>query len=780
VPGRKRPHLTAPATDLLPRVLRALNEGRSQQALELSKVLFRREPTPEHRELLRRAYLDRGRDLRERGAGRDSVIVLKAALESQGNDPAWLTQLAEQLAQSGALQEVFALLPRLADPAVQDRLLGHVVDTALRQGPAGRVLLPGTYQADFDRVVQAFALSESGQDEGSREALAGIGLRSPFLEWKLLIRGLLAYYAGDDVRATENWQRLSTERLPARLASPFRQMIDAPFRSAQPAATQVLLQQQFNRLQASPLAARLRELRSAVVDKDNLAPAFRLAEALLPDLRRTAPALVERLARVFYWSITETGPDDVPRYQRVFGRPLTDPQFHRLHALAYERGGELTGAHKYWQKYEQEIAANPAHWPEGQSKRARALIWTHMGHSAARLPSAGKLPLLPRYLPDMPDFLRPLKPEADVCFQHATELAPDLLEPYEALFDYHRDAERGGKAEAAARRLLKHFPDHVPTLEALGDLRHHKDDQVGALAQYERALRANPFDRLLRAKAVSAQLGCARLLAVAERFDDARKELEAALALRGGTPDSVYLCRSAAVELKAGDTVRADELLEQARQQTGSELVVSYRMLTEVIRLELARPNKTRFERAFTAALAEPPSGNAAAGLAGLTAALDAVATYPGQKTHRKKVLAYLTRAKKADFTELQLQEVCSSLLSLDAIRLARQLLNRGRIEFPNNPDFPYLEAQTYFLQKKPEDIPVWKVQPLLEKAERLARALPATDFLKTMLDDISKRLHALAALNPLMGGMMSDFFGTRFDDDDDDDDDIFGDDDED
>ena len=225
---------TQPPTDDLPgRVQRALNEGRSKTALELAKALFRQEPTPANRDLVRQAYLARGKELRERGQDRDALIVLKAAAVFEGDDPAWLGQLAEQVAQSGGVEEAIALLPRLTDPATEERVLGHAVDGALARGASGKALLPEAYHGDFDRVVQAFALAESGQDEAAREALGGVGLRSPFVEWKLLVRGLLAYYAREDDRARENWQRLNSERLPARLAAPLRQAIDGPYRAAQ-------------------------------------------------------------------------------------------------------------------------------------------------------------------------------------------------------------------------------------------------------------------------------------------------------------------------------------------------------------------------------------------------------------------------------------------------------------------------------------------------------------------------------------------------------------------
>jgi hypothetical protein len=255
------------------------------------------------------------------------------------------------------------------------------------------------------------------------------------------------------------------------------------------------------------------------------------------------------------------------------------------------------------------------------------------------------------------------------------------------------------------------------------------------------------------------------VLAVANRFDLARQEVQASLALEGGAPDLATLCRAAAVELKAGDDARAEELLTQARRRAGCDLVVAYRMLTEVIRLKLAKPHKTRFEGEFNAGLAETATGAAAAGLATTTAALDEATTYLGQKAHQKKVLAYIDRAKRAEFTETQLQETCASLLHLDAVRLARHLLARGRDEFPKNPHFPYLEAMSHFIRDEMEDVQVWKVRPLLEQAERLARALPPTDQLKGMLDDIADRMKALSALNPYAMGMVDDIFGDLFGD---------------
>ena len=120
-------------------------------------------------------------------------------------------------------------------------------------------------------------------------------------------------------------------------------------------------------------------------------------------------------------------------------------------------------------------------------------------------------------------------------------------------------------------------------------------------------------------------------------------------------------------------------------------------MVVECIRLKLHRTLKTRFDKEFKAGLEEPATPAAATALADLTRALmvSGVAYY-GQKTHAKKVLAYVEKAAKADFTEAQMETICAALVDLKSVRAARRFLERGAAKFPADPMFPYLEALTY------------------------------------------------------------------------------------
>ena len=107
-------------------------------------------------------------------------------------------------------------------------------------------------------------------------------MQSPFLEWKVLLRGLMAYSAGDDARAVENWQRLDADRLPARLAAPLRAALDPAFKRSQPADAAAALDSSLRRSPPSGLLAGLRQLRGELGRDRPLAAAFRRTEQLLP------------------------------------------------------------------------------------------------------------------------------------------------------------------------------------------------------------------------------------------------------------------------------------------------------------------------------------------------------------------------------------------------------------------------------------------------------------------------------------------------------------------
>jgi tetratricopeptide (TPR) repeat protein len=677
---------------------------------------------------------------------------------------------------SGQIQRALELLRPFPESAVLPRLYSQAADWAISQGKSGRGLLPEALQGQFDLIQQGFAHAEAGRDEEARAALVGIGLQSPFLEWKLFLRGLVANYQGDEPRALENWQRLSQESLPARLAAPLRFTIDPAFRLAQPPDTQTSLQRQADRLQQSGLVQPLREIQAALANEHKLPQAFRLAENIMAALRQQAPHLVARLASCFYWGVINSGrPEDIPRYRRVFGDPHDDPHFYKLSALALEHRGQLDAAHKYWQDFEKDIAnAPPGVWPGDQAQRVRALVWNHMGINAADGPDEEEIKDLPKFLRNRPDRPRPLTPGPEKCFERSLELAPDQLDTYRNLFSYYEEKEKKEKAIKVAVRLLERFPEHVPTLEALGDLRLELEEFAEALSLYQRALSANPLERRLRGKVSLAHLQQARQHAEDGEFEQARSQYQAALALKEGAKDGSVFCKWAACEFKAGNKDRAEELLAQALAEEGDRLAVGYQMLIEATRLKLPRPLKTRFDKDFKEAMAEPPTGQRAAAIA-LTAQTHQAAgvSYYGQKTHEKKVISYLEKAIKIEFTEEHLLAICAALAGLKAPKVHLKYIRLGQKKFPTNPAFVIAEVQ-YNLKLGPNRCPISPTQMLLEKAQQLITALPREKQHPDQLEMIKQFRQLLGQLSPFARIPSLEMLEDMFDFDEDDEDEYY------
>jgi tetratricopeptide (TPR) repeat protein len=760
----------APATPLPERIARARREGRTQQALELTRQLYKQSATPEYQELLRQVSLERGIQLQQQGYTRDAATVFANAL-NLGGPPEFRSKLVELLAAVGDVSRAMQALGPDADPQVRQRMLGHLADLAVRQGPAGRNTLPAELHAGFDAVLQAFAHSEAGRDDEARAALQTIGLASPFLEWKLLLRGLLAYYARDDARAMENWQRLDTQRVPARLAAPLRFGIDAAFRTAQPAATQNALQAQATRLAGPSAATTLEDLRKALAHRKSLGNAFRLAEQMLPALRRDRPTLVPRLAHIVFWAIVDAGqPEDLDRYERAFGSVSNQVELARLEALALEHRGMAAEAHAAWQSVARALADAPKDWPGDVGKRAQALVWAHIGEQAAEY--AENEP------PEMPFMFGrfekppPLKPDAVACFQRSIELAPERLEGYLALFILHREHGDTDKAGKIGQELLKRFPDHAATSEALGDLYLETQQSDKARQCFEKALSANPLERRLRIKLARARQNVGLALTIDKKFQAARAEYEAALGLAEG-PQTALLCQWAVLELKAGAPERAAELIARAQAASDQRLALHFGLVSESIRAKLPPAEKKRLAADMKTALAEPPTPGEVLALLEAAAQqrkrqLDA---YHGQKTHERTFLRFLDSVSLYEFKEDEVVKLCGYLQAMDARGPWQRCLERAEFEYPHNAAIA-LSHLDYLLTQKSEPSP-WIVRDRLDRARRLIQALPreAQDRLLPGLRQREQQVHALGGMADPMS-MLDRIFGFDGPDDEDDDDD--------
>lgn len=645
------------------------------------------------------------------------------------------------------------------DDALRKRVVGQAVDAAIAQ--RARDQLPAELQAGYDQIVAAFKHYEANNDDGAREALQAIGLQSPFLEWKVLLRGLIAYQANDDARALENWQRLDPVRLPARLCVALRAGIDRAFLEAQAPA----VQQSLKTSAIEPaLATQLKALR-ALMTKKTLAQAFRKAEPIVATLRKEHPGLAQRLANCFFWTIIERGqPEDIERHLRVFGPPADDPALHRLEALALESRAMWPEAHEAWKKLLAVIEAHPDHWAGDAHRRVQAIIWARMAANAAHAEEQTQEPDFLSFVLHGPT--QPLKPGAEQCYEKSIKLAPERLETYRELFRLLLDTDKTAKAKKVGAELLKRFPSDAETLEMLGDLAMDEKAYKKGLEHYEKAIEANSLDRNLRNKVADACVNLGLEHAVKKQYAKARELFEQAVPLWTG-PMTSLLCLRAATELKAGESDRARAFIAQAEAAPDHRLACRYALVGASVRVELPAKDKKRIAEELKAAFAEKPTPAEILVLMEMAAhqrhAHDEA--FHGQKTQEKTILKFLNGIDFNAFDEKQLQRLCGCLASLDARKPLLACLQHARRKHLRNPYFRLALAAYYLDAPQPQP---HLAREHLDVARRLVEALPRGEVQNIMFEKIKaieEVVVRLSAPPSLLGPFDEMFDDLPFDD---------------
>jgi hypothetical protein len=634
-------------------------------------------------------------------------------------------------------------MPRLRsnddDPAARARVLARAADAALEVGPPARERLPDDLRPGFDLILRAFALNAEGKEEEARETLQGIGLQSPFLEWKLLLRGLMAFQARDDVRACENWQRLNPDRLPFRLAAPLRVGIDAAFAAVQAPATQHALRKASDGLLGSAdLIPSLRVLQTLVAQSDRLTIAFRVVKDILPILRQRRPDLLPRLQTCLFWAVVQSRDEEnLKRFVRTFAIPSFDPDADRLAALFWDEQGDEELAYEHWHAFEQAAARQPERWSAGQGNRMRAIVLEHMAELASF-----RAPEKSRALPDAAKMTL----DSEACLKQSIELAPDRRAPYLALLNHYESEGKAGanKADKLAQSIVERFPDEGSVWESLGDRASVRGALEKTVEYYGQALKYAPLSAHIRQKTAGAHLLLARKRARSTRVEAGRTSFGEAFALALPESRGRILALWATAEAGWTEFGRSEELLAQGDADAATRLPARYTWLVDAIRRKRGKVIKGEADKRFQAALAEGVPPIAVVGALHSLAVERADGKYVGQGVHEKKIFALLNLHEVGSFTENQLEQICEVLKDLAAYSPLRQWAQTGQQRFPQNPFLALAEAWSYLAAKGRNHQP-WAALEPLQRARALADAIP----------DGSTRRRLFAVVLPLLNQLL-------------------------
>lgn len=753
---------------LIERIAAARKKGQTAEAVNLTVTLAKDEKSDANIELLRQVTMEHGMALRAEGKPHEAKELFTRALQL-GGSPDFIATVLLSLLSCGEIKDVGEALPRVTDPELRQTVEIRLNDVAIAKGREGRAFVSDGLKASFDLIQQASEYVEQGRDEDAKAALQGIGLQSPFLEWKVFLRGLLAYYSNDDQRAIENWQRLDPRRLPSRVAAPMRVSIDPAFAKEQAPAVQQKLRVQLLSQQGLQIAPLLDELRSAIHQK-NLAPAFRKIEEAIPAFRRDFPEHAHRLARVFAWAIIDHGhPEDLTRYLRVFGSPGDDPNLNRLQALALEHRGLLADAHKAWHDLLGDIAKDPKQWPGELGSRIQGMIWRHMAENAlAHEREAG--PETKSLFAFVSRNQNALKPTAETCLERAVAFLPDSVGCQRALFEIYRKGGKIAKAQKLGEEMFKRFPKDALVLKMLAELYTDQHEFLKALECLEKAMQLNPFDREIPGEMARLRQLFALQLALEKQFAEARAQFEKAVSQCSGSKTSL-LCQWAVCEWKAKNPERAEELVAQAQAQPNQRLACGYALVGESVRAKLPPKEKKRLAENLKSAFSEPATPAEILALIGIAAQQRRIYddAFTGQKTQEKTILKFLDTLHFDAFSEAELVELAEFLKEMKARKPWFACLNFARRRFLKNPHIR-LSLVDYYLLEQTNDPKVHLAKEHLDAARQLVQAMPRGEAQQQLLECIQAReeiANEMAARHRSIMGVFDQIFGGFEGDDD-------------
>jgi len=760
---------TAAGVPLRREVDRLIAKGRFKDAVKQAKLCYRQEGTAEHHRLLEGAYFARAQQLRQGGMPTAAQEVALHLLEFGITDPALTEPTAALLLAVGLAGRALELQGRLDDPEARERLARQAADQAVLH-PERATAAPEAVRAGALRVRAALAALEAGDGAKASAELGDVARNSPFADWKLFVRGLAADQNRDADGARANWERLDPARAPARIARALRTLAGPEIGSARgdrPAGPEAVPQLEGleRRAFGEPILGPLREL-GTLVARDRWDEAIRMIGPVRFALRRLDPALAVRLTRVLYDPLireaTREGYREAKRLIGAFAKvaePLPiDPRWNRLWALAWEGPqGHINEAEVYWRKYLDDLKTAPALQPD-ERPTAQAFVWLHLGEELADL-AADLAPEGPG--PRRVDSVAlEARRRAVDCLEEGLRLCPALREAHAALLDAYVEWDRPDDAAEAARRWLRALPEGVDAPVYLADHHSRREEFAQALEYAQRARALKPLDEAIAEREWAARVALARDHALHGRWDEGRAEFAAAERLRPELARGAhYLARKAALELKAGQAGRADELIAEAQGQLVEPTPLWLAMLIEARRFKLPKADRDRFEALWVNALPKKCRGETAGALAELLGAfLAGDVAYPGRDGHAREVVDYLRRTTRTKYRREDFTKVCSFLgLAKVGRELFEKFARRGLKTFPDAPEFPMMLGSVE-MEKGPFGGNLGQARKLFAKALELAEAQQAREpHIDAMVPKIRE---ALSGLDDLMTGPMGFPFG--------------------
>ena len=726
------------AADATVQLERLISKQKYKDAVKQAKLIHKAEGTPQSHRQLENAYFLRAQQLLRSGMPDSAVEVSRHLLDFGVTDAKLVEEFSPLLVKLGLAQEAFRLQGRSESPESQNRLLLLAADQAVLHPERSQRSAPEFQEAAL--VRQALEALHAGDEANALGLVRDIARSSPVSDWKLLVRGLAAFYKGDHAEAQANWSRLDPTRAPMRIARHLQEL-------QQGRAGQDSVGGDFDELEVlvygERILPRLQEL-SGLLGKRRWVDVVRRIIPLRHSLRAVDPRLAEKLTSCLLAPLIDhaitldytSGTRLVREFTQVAEPLAIDPGWNRFWAVIWERFRDgASDAIKYWTKYVADLENCTALQGE-ERPLAQALVWKHLAEL---------------YLDELEnrseededfdeDFDDPefedeyknglemdedkLMQQAATCIERSIQLAPKHRPTYDLLVEICDMSDNPEKLTKAKQRILEVFPDDVETIVELAMEKYHKDEFAPALELLSKARRHKPLDEFLVNQEFMVRTSLARALALEKRWDEGRAQFAACEQLLPGESRVFsYLAKKAVFETKAGQRDLADRYEREAAALLPELAPLWLAFRVESIRYHLTKATQKQYAEVWKKELTKKCRSETAGAMASfLTSFLALEIDYAGRDRDATELLKYVRRTSRLNYRLEDLENVCEFLGYFpQESELTRKLVDRG---LKTNPESAILHiVKAGVALSSPIAICDQDVRHHLQEALRLAEA---------------------------------------------------------
>lgn len=664
----------------LDQVRRNLERGNYRRALKDARVCYRKDPTPERRNLLEHAYIGRAQQLVQQGLREDARRILQELLDLGVTEPSVQAGLADVLLSVGMLDRLPEGHDALAGEE-RERLTIKAADQAVLRPKGSPAGMPEIRDGAL-KVRAALEAVEQGDESVALSHLQDVSRHSPFAEWKYFVRGLIAYYGHDKSDMLANWDRLDPDRAAARIAAALQVMAGvAP--SVNDGRVRARVGRLVKRVSDQAVLGQLMKVRQFAADH-NWPKVFRTLRTARGELRKLDEGVYQRIVSWLCGIFVHDGlVAEFERLSRSVDPLPIDPKWNRGRALARERSDEYDeyDAEEYWRKYLRDLKDVSSFSPS-ERNLASGMVWLHLAENgvdhAMGLRSC-------RCGTDHTLDIEEAEGEAMDAFERCLTLAPTYVPAYEGLAGYHLLAGRPDAAAQAWRRLLGRVPDNLDALLYLGMYYLSEDEPLKARELVERARAQRPLDKKTGNLLWAAHVGAARHYARDGQSEEARQELTTADQLQPARQnDYDVLARKAILETKAGCIDVARQYVEQAQELLFEPTALWLAMTIEAIRYDLPKEEAWLYEKRWRDALKRRCRSETAGLMCRMMHAhLLAQPPYPHRSEHVQQLLKYVRRCSRVKWQGEDLRTVCDFLNQEQEEELLVKFAKKGMKKCP-------------------------------------------------------------------------------------------------